>query len=377
MKPLVKMMMLTIVSLGAIAFFTGCDNSTMDEPLQIKSEVSDKMLITEDVSDYGLKVYPNGQITIEDFKATGKMITREEAEILIEQKKLGETPENALVFLSFYEDGHLRTPYEANYYNDFPDLKPKSLNSPETLQRATDLKTFHKVTGLKEASEEYAEIFMGYWHFDASVKFFQTRKEKEESLKKALKQDQARMSMPSALRADSWLRPHLKRGAILFAQWPTVVSMIAGHTGGLVTDMPAGYDDTEYLLTKMSTIEADKSLGGVAKRVKMGSFGRDTQDWSRENVQNRYVSVLQRGLTEAERDKIVSFLQSQIGKKYSFPPTPELAQLDRRNDRTFYCSKLLWMAYKTQIGVDLDYNGGDWIMPEDILQSPHVYNISF
>lgn len=370
-----KYVVLTLVGILVFAI-TGCHKHS-DILLEAETETPSPVspLVTTGEAEYGLKAYPNGTITIDDFKATGKMLTWEDAEVLIAKKELGETPENALVFLSFYADGHLKTPYECNYYNDFPALEPKSYLSPETLQRATDLKTFREITGLKEASAEYAELFMGYWHFDASVKFFQTRAEKEEALERIF--ENSREGVASTLRSDSDLRPYLKKGAILFARWPNVISVLAGHTGGLITDMPSGSEDVEYLLTRMSTIEADKDLGGVAKRSKMGSFGRNPQDWSIQNVQHRTVSVLKKGLTNHQRDKIVSFLKSHLGKRYFYPPTPELAQLDRKHDRTFYCSKLLWMAYKTQVGVDLDYNGGDWIMPEDILQSPHVYNMRF
>lgn len=197
-----KYVVLTVVSILVFAT-TGCHKHS-DILLEAETETPSPVspLVTTGEAEYGLKAYPNGTITIDDFKATGKMLTWEDAEVLIAKKELGETPENALVFLSFYADGHLKTPYECNYYNDFPALEPKSYLSPETLQRVTDLKTFHEVTGLEEASADYAELFMGYWHFDASVKFFETRAEKEEALRKIFEEAENMKAASSALRGE-------------------------------------------------------------------------------------------------------------------------------------------------------------------------------
>lgn len=173
--------------------FTGCHSTIKNfwEKEQLKTEETQKtaeVQLTWKLSEYKLAEYPKGIITIDDFRATGKLLTREEAQSLIKQKKLGVSTNTALVALYFYEDGHLETPYEFNYYNDFPEEEPKKLVSPETIQRATDLKTFHELTGLEEASEEYVELLLGSWFFDTRVSEFQTREEKKEAIRNILEE---------------------------------------------------------------------------------------------------------------------------------------------------------------------------------------------
>lgn len=65
--------------------------------------------------------------------------------------------------------------------------------------------------------------------------------------------------------------------------------------------------------------------------------------------------------TGAARD----FAYRQMGKPYNV--------LASKTDlRSFYCSKLVWAAWRYTAGVDLDYDGGYWVWPVDLINSSHT-----
>lgn len=47
----------------------------------------------------------------------------------------------------------------------------------------------------------------------------------------------------------------------------------------------------------------------------------------------------------------------------------------RENDSYLYCTKVVWYVYKQQ-GIDLDPEGGFWVVPDRIFESPHVEPIA-
>ena len=56
--------------------------------------------------------------------------------------------------------------------------------------------------------------------------------------------------------------------------------------------------------------------------------------------------------------------------------------LDKKNQNVFYCSSFIWYAYyKTALdlghNLDIDSNGGSWVMPYDILYSEQLKPIAF
>lgn len=55
----------------------------------------------------------------------------------------------------------------------------------------------------------------------------------------------------------------------------------------------------------------------------------------------------------------------QMGKPYNI--------LAAKTDlRSFYCSKLVWAAWRYTSGVDLDADGGYWVWPVDLINSPNT-----
>jgi uncharacterized protein YycO len=44
----------------------------------------------------------------------------------------------------------------------------------------------------------------------------------------------------------------------------------------------------------------------------------------------------------------------------------------KNNEKAFYCSKLIWMAYKKAANIDLDSTGGIYVTPDNIYLHPDV-----
>jgi hypothetical protein len=60
-----------------------------------------------------------------------------------------------------------------------------------------------------------------------------------------------------------------------------------------------------------------------------------------------------------------NFAYRQMGKPYNiFAAKTDLS--------SFYCSKLAWAAWRYTAGVDLDADGGYWVWPVDLINSPRT-----
>ena len=127
----------------------------------------------EEFSEYWLLEWPNWTITLEDFKKEWNIINESEVDNWTGWKICSETPETACVPVILKENEILVTPHE---YNEFiaeeTDLK---LLEPYY----TDLKTFRKVTWLKEASPEYVGYFDWIYIFNPYAKFYKIKEQKE------------------------------------------------------------------------------------------------------------------------------------------------------------------------------------------------------
>jgi uncharacterized protein YycO len=67
------------------------------------------------------------------------------------------------------------------------------------------------------------------------------------------------------------------------------------------------------------------------------------------------------GYAIAARD----YAYRQMGKPYSVAaPKTDL--------RSFYCSKLVWAAWRYTSGLDLDADGGFWVWPVDLVNSRYT-----
>lgn len=83
------------------------------------------------------------------------------------------------------------------------------------------------------------------------------------------------------------------------------------------------------------------------------------------------------GVTEKIKNSAVAFCISQLGKDYRL----DLAHDTSASEMDWYCSELVWAAYKRQ-GIDLEvipwpYENESGITPHDLLHSEHVSRVYF
>jgi len=65
------------------------------------------------------------------------------------------------------------------------------------------------------------------------------------------------------------------------------------------------------------------------------------------------------------RVAVRTYAARQLGKPYSIVAS-------KTDLRSFYCSKLAWVAYRNVTGVNLDGDGGFWVWPVDLILSDYT-----
>lgn len=362
MKKAIKMMLI-FMGIVLVVFIAGC-NQSLDEPLEAQSEsLKEEALLPQEFSEHGLLAYPRGVIRIDDFKATGKMRSGQDVERLVEAKKLGESPDNAIVMLTFHPNGVLYTPHEVN-----------SSDGNLRLDDAwfVDLKTFQKVTGLKEATAEYSRSFGLFWVFDPMVRFYETRAQKEQW------GNASGTSSTRAVSSSPLYLQYFKTGNILYGEWQRwSPAGYTGHTAGIVSVSdfgPACYTGDDAL--KKTIVVEGMPVAGIVEHRPIYSSS-SFSDWRSSNMNRRCIIYMKKAPTDQQRQQLREFQENQVGKKWRFPLLASSARQTKEDSESFYCSKLQWWAYKTVMGVDLDSDGGDWVFPRDILYDDDVSYIDF
>ena len=272
---------------------------------------------------------------------------------------IGSSMERALVPLIFDENGVLCS---GETYND------PQFTEPDGERLVTDLKTFRSVTHMKEACVDYVkqlpisenEIM---WIFDPYVTTFSKRDSKTVQKAKLL----ATRAIPS----DVWA----KKGNIVYARWSGGISDYVGHVGA-ISQEPNLCGSVSVVMRQTKTIESSNSgsmwqtiIGGSSNGVferYMSSTGSDI--WNHSSVYNR-CAMWYPNMTNSQRNAIITYMRNQIGKPYQIS--------SKTNTSKWYCSKLVWRAYKEALNIDIDSDGGTYVFPDDILESPLTNVIYF
>ncbi|EHI97416.1 cell wall-associated hydrolase-like protein [Clostridium sp. DL-VIII] len=86
-----------------------------------------------------------------------------------------------------------------------------------------------------------------------------------------------------------------------------------------------------------------------------GGVRRYTNDWK-----TRYTKALCATVKNADPGQAVDYATSKIGSSYNYN------FLNKWKTDKFYCSQLVWRAYIEQ-GIDLDKDGGNAVLPTDLV----------
>lgn len=281
-----------------------------------------------------------GSFVLSDFPQE-KVLKGDDYKSALETYGVGNSDSNALVPLLFDKNGIL---YTGEKYN------AEANDSNVVITRyVTDLKTFKDVTGFEYATKDYAKgMLMGenkvFWIFDPYQKFYTPSTSDQSSLIE-------NSPKSSSLKASTSIT--VSQGDLLYApDGAGSAGVYLGHVAGFYS-LPPVCGDVNALMSGATVIEADwlKVYKRLMKVYWTGHTGIRV-------IQYRY------GLTSAQRTTIITYLNNQVGEPYSFSL--------KTNESSWYCSKLVWKAYK-QVNIDIDYDGGAEVTPTDILNSPLLY----
>jgi hypothetical protein len=98
---------------------------------------------------------------------------------------------------------------------------------------------------------------------------------------------------------------------------------------------------------------------------------------------NRY--LLRPQISEEEIDSIIAFARQQKGDWSSWHATkgsshsfdePDTTKTNWADNHHWYCSLLVWQAFKYVTGIDLDVNSGYQVYPNDLIANPYFDNTS-
>lgn len=171
----------------------------------------------EEFGEYWLLQWPNGTITLEDFEKEWNIIKESEVDNWTGWKICSETPDTACVLVILKENENLVTPYK---YNEFiAEETDLILLEPYY----TDLKTFRKVTWLKEVSPKYVQWELpGTYLFDAYTKFYKTKEEREVMLNEKLENQNNILDTNNSF----WIIHNLEEWTITLDNWEESITIM-------------------------------------------------------------------------------------------------------------------------------------------------------
>ncbi|HVQ38518.1 MAG TPA: hypothetical protein VMS31_13350, partial [Pyrinomonadaceae bacterium] len=79
-----------------------------------------------------------------------------------------------------------------------------------------------------------------------------------------------------------------------------------------------------------------------------------------------------KGLEPSQVVRVIRWVEDRKGKPYRWPI---VMGLDTSDESRFYCSQLVWLAYKNVLNIDLDNDKGVLIFPGDLYDSSYVEKI--
>lgn len=309
-------------------------------------------------SKSNVSVYNSDALTIENFRLEEIFFTAHEADIKVEQNKIGEDMEHALVPLVFTENGFLHTP--ESYLLVLQEQK-------EVASFFTDLKTFKKLSGKKNL-EDYAKTlpFQGreVYIFDPYELNPLTREETFEIMnnipnRKPIKGGQdfsnAIASGRSANNAPNAIGNILWVGDIAIKYQPTTISGILGHAG-IVCELDnggvKGGNPNDY---RTKTMEAIGFKPNDADEVVKTSY---KNSWTPADPYWMGL-IYAPNVSISKLELIQYFVKSQDSDNYSLTT-------NKYTTDSWYCSKLVWQPYYTIANSDFDRGGGYYVLPVDL-----------
>jgi hypothetical protein len=148
-----------------------------------------------------------------------------------------------------------------------------------------------------------------------------------------------------------------------------------------------GASDTNEvaLLSKTITFESQaRDVPGEYQLRKIAAYlpGNDNRFANNSFIPDRLCNLyrLRMDLTDAQRKAIISFIEAKDNdlssyramKRYNHEPGKgNDSHLSHEKQEYWYCSLLIWQAFYDVLGIDIDANGGVYVHPNDLINSPY------
>ena len=96
-------------------------------------------------------------------------------------------------------------------------------------------------------------------------------------------------------------------------------------------------------------------------------------DWKSFASNYAHVGIVRvKGAQPNQLARVIRWVEERKGKPYRWPI---IMGLDTTDESRFYCSQLVWLAYKNVLNMDLDSDKGVLIFPDDLYDSSDVDKI--
>lgn len=348
------------------------------------------------------------RLNIQDFRSQPNFWTPKQAEEQMCARRLGHTPEQAIVPLIFSPQGLLLNVQEYNS-RKFCYLR----------WFYTDLETFYRVTRERTAVPAYAKVLTEYqgaplYAYDPYALSQQTRDDegcellediaKETSSKPFAGFSRLEEKSIGFMEGDILIRPNIVLWNLFGSASvpPDAVGSGWGHAAGISRSSAPGADINKSL-EEAQVIEAwgpelpREHQMRETKACVPGKFNLSLKTfpipndyyWCKKRKGSRF--RLRANISAEQRKAIVDFWRQQMNEqdRYSvfakkhFPCSattqssgchrnriPKCATETWANSDCWYCSLLVWQAYYYVAGIDIDSNGGAYVFPNDIIRSP-------
>jgi uncharacterized protein YycO len=96
-------------------------------------------------------------------------------------------------------------------------------------------------------------------------------------------------------------------------------------------------------------------------------------DWNKFVSNYARVGVVRIKPAKADQlPKVISWISDRKGKPYRWPL---IQGLEKSDQSRFYCSQLVWVAFKEVMNLDLDVDKGVLVFPDDIYYSKDYLDV--
>lgn len=96
-------------------------------------------------------------------------------------------------------------------------------------------------------------------------------------------------------------------------------------------------------------------------------------DWTKFVSEFSHVGVVRlKGRAANELPRVIGWISARKGKPYRWPI---IQGLDKTDQSRFYCSQLVWLAFKDVLDLDLDVDKGMLVFPDDIYYSKDYVDV--